>query len=70
MCKSDSRLRGEVGVGVFPQDTPPEWIDFPPPAVFGAQMRAELVGLPRKRERRGALLAMTSTAIHLRIASR
>jgi hypothetical protein len=41
-----SRLRGRVGVGVFPQNALTKGIDFPHPPRAG-----ERVDLPRKRER-------------------
>jgi hypothetical protein len=41
-----SRLRGRVGVGVFPQNALAERIDFPHPP-----RSTERVDLPRKRER-------------------
>jgi len=33
--RSLSRLRGRAGVGVLPQNTLPEWIDFPHPPQAG-----------------------------------
>jgi hypothetical protein len=32
--RGERKLALEVGVGVFPQNTLPEWIDFPPPAAL------------------------------------